>query len=147
MHLKRAPRLYRFDNFPAKECMFLPSQLLSFTHYPPDTSFVKLKALRESAPLSKPLLMCVKGNYDSSMWKILIGILCLQLDLYALPGLPEKPRNGECPAHMGLHTCTGLCMGVSTLWSRVHAQHCQSPFLRDFFLSFALVALCYLTSE
>lgn len=89
MHLKRAPRLYRFDNFPAQECMFLPSQLLSFTHYPPDTSFVKLKALRESTRLSKSLLMCVKGNYDSSMWKILIDIFCLQLDLYTLPSLPK----------------------------------------------------------
>lgn len=78
--------------------MFLPSQFLSFTHYPPDTSFVKLKALRESARLSKPLLMCVKGNYDSSMWKILIDIFCLQLDLYFLPSLPEEPRNGECMA-------------------------------------------------
>lgn len=98
MHLKRAPRLYKFDNFPAKECMFLPSQFLSFTHYPPDTSFVKLKALRESTHLSKPLLLCVKGNYDSSMWKILIDIFCLQLDLYTLPSLPEKSRNSECTA-------------------------------------------------
>lgn len=127
MHLKRAPRLYRFDNFPAKECVFLPSQLLSFTHYPPDTSFVKLKALRESARLFKPLLMCVKGNYDSSMWKILIDILCLQLDLYTLPGLPGKPRNAGYTAVIaflhgsvrgGQHTveqspCSALSVSVS----------------------------------
>lgn len=144
MHLKRAPRLYRFDKFPAKECMFLPSQFLSLTHYPPDTSFVKWKALRESTRLSKSLLLCVKGNYDSSMWKILIDISCLQLDLYSLPSLPEKLRNGECTVIVFLH---GSVHGTQHTVQQSPAQHCQSQLLRDFFPAFALVALCSLTSE
>lgn len=69
MHLKIAPRVYMFDNFPANERMCLSFQFLSFTDYAPDTSFVNLKALRETTPLPEPLLMCVKGTYiyDSSM--------------------------------------------------------------------------------